>query len=96
MKNINNGGTPLNPEPTLNTGNDVTLDNSINVGSIPNSNVNTPSVVDNNTTTGDSGKKNGKVSIPVVMLIIIVIVSIVVIVLRRNELMGFFQTLINK
>ena len=95
-QNINNGGTPLNPEPTLNTGNDVTLDNSINVGSIPNSNVNTPSVVDNNTTTGDSGKKNGKVSIPVVMLIIIVIVSIVVIVLRRNELMGFFQTLINK
>ena len=93
---VNNGGTPLNPEPTLNTGNDVTLDNSINVGSIPNSNVNTPSVVDNNTTTGDSGKKNGKVSIPVVMLIIIVIVSIVVIVLRRNELMGFFQTLINK
>lgn len=95
-QNTNNGGTPLNPEPTLNTGNDVTLDNSINVGSIPNSNVNTPSVVDNNTTTGDSGKKNGKVSIPVVMLIIIVIVSIVVIVLRRNELMGFFQTLINK
>lgn len=95
-QNINNGGTPLNPEPTLNTGNDVTLDNSINVGSIPNSNVNTPSVVDNNTTTGDSGKKNGKVSIPVVMLIIIVVVSAVVIFLRRNELMGFFQTLINK
>ena len=95
-QNINNGGTHLNPEPTLNAGNDVTLDNSINVGSIPNSNVNTPSVVDNNTTTGDSGKKNGKVSIPVVMLIIIVVVSIVVIVLRRNELMGFFQTLINK
>ena len=95
-QNINNGGTPLNPEPTLNTGNDVTLDNSINVGSIPNSNVNTPSVVDNNTTTGDSGKKDGKVSIPVVMLIIIVVVSAVVIVLRRNELMGFFQTLINK
>lgn len=95
-QNTNNGGTPLNPEPTLNTGNDVTLDNSINVGSIPNSNVNTPSVVDNNTTTGDSGKKNGKVSIPVVMLIIIVVVSTVVIVLRRNELMGFFQTLINK
>lgn len=95
-QNINNGGTPLNPEPTLNAGNDVTLDNSINVGSIPNSNVNTPGVVDNNTTTGDSGKKNGKVSIPVVMLIIIVVVSAVVIVLRRNELMGFFQTLINK
>ena len=95
-QNTNNGGTPLNPEPTLNTGNDVTLDNSINVGSIPNSNVNTPGVVDNNTTTGDSGKKNGKVSIPVVMLIIIVAVSAVVIVLRRNELMGFFQTLINK
>lgn len=95
-QNINNGVTPLNPEPTLNAGNDVTLDNSINVGSIPNSNVNTPGVVDNNTTTGDSGKKNGKVSIPVVMLIIIVVVSAVVIVLRRNELMGFFQTLINK
>ena len=95
-QNTNNGGTPLNPEPTLNAGNDVTLDNSINVGSIPNSNVNTPGVVDNNTTTGDSGKKNGKVSIPVVMLIIIVVVSAVVIVLRRNELMGFFQTLINK
>ena len=95
-QNINNGSTPLNPEPTLNTGNDVTLDNSINVGSIPNSNVNTPGVVDNNTTTGDSSKKNGKVSIPVVMLIIIVVVSAVVIVLRRNELMGFFQTLINK
>ena len=95
-QNTNNGGTPLNPEQTLNTGNDVTLDNSINVGSIPNSNVNTPGVVDNNTTTGDSGKKNGKVSIPVVMLIIIVVVSAVVIVLRRNELMGFFQTLINK
>lgn len=95
-QNINNGVTPLNQEPTLNAGNDVTLDNSINVGSIPNSNVNTPGVVDNNTTTGDSGKKNGKVSIPVVMLIIIVVVSAVVIVLRRNELMGFFQTLINK
>lgn len=95
-QNTNNGGTPLNPEQTLNAGNDVTLDNSINVGSIPNSNVNTPGVVDNNTTTGDSGKKNGKVSIPVVMLIIIVVVSAVVIVLRRNELMGFFQTLINK
>lgn len=95
-QNTNNGGTPLNPEPTLNAGNDVTLDNSINVGSIPNSNVNTPGVVDNNTTTGDSSKKNGKVSIPVVMLIIIVVVSAVVIVLRRNELMGFFQTLINK
>lgn len=95
-QNINNSGTPLNPESTLNAGNDVTLDNSINVGSIPNSNVNTPGVVDNNTTTGDSGKKNGKVSIPVVMLIIIVVVSAVVIVLRRNELMGFFQTLINK
>lgn len=95
-QNINNGGTPLNPEPTLNAGNDVTLDNSINVGSIPNSNINTPGVTDNNTNTGDSGKKNGKVSIPVVMLIIIVVVSAVVIVLRRNELMGFFQTLINK
>lgn len=95
-QNTNNGVTPLNQEPTLNAGNDVTLDNSINVGSIPNSNVNTPGVVDNNTTTGDSGKKNGKVSIPVVMLIIIVAVSAVVIVLRRNELMGFFQTLINK
>ncbi len=95
-QNTNNGVTPLNPEPTLNAGNDVTLDNSINVGSIPNSNVNTPGVVDNNTTTGDNGKKNGKVSIPVVMLIIIVVVSAVVIVLRRNELMGFFQTLINK
>lgn len=95
-QNTNNGVTPLNQEPTLNAGNDVTLDNSINVGSIPNSNVNTPGVVDNNTTTGDSGKKNGKVSIPVVMLIIIVVVSAVVIVLRRNELMGFFQTLINK
>ena len=95
-QNINNGGTPLNPEPTLNAGNDVTLDNSINVGSIPNSNINTPGVTDNNTNTGDSGKKNGKVSIPVVMLIIIVVVSVVVIVLRRNELMGFFQTLINK
>lgn len=95
-QNINNGVTPLNQEPTLNAGNDVTLDNSINVGSIPNSNVNTPGVVDNNTTTSDSGKKNGKVSIPVVMLIIIVVVSAVVIVLRRNELMGFFQTLINK
>lgn len=95
-QNTNNGVTPLNPEQTLNAGNDVTLDNSINVGSIPNSNVNTPGVVDNNTTTGDSGKKNGKISIPVVMLIIIVVVSAVVIVLRRNELMGFFQTLINK
>ena len=95
-QNTNHGGTPLNPDPTLNACNDVTLDNSINVGSIPNSNVNTPGVVDNNTTTGDSGKKNGKVSIPVVMLIIIVAVSAVVIVLRRNELMGFFQTLINK
>ena len=95
-QNTNNGGTPLNPEPTLNAGNDVTLDNSINVGSIPNSNVNTPGVVDNNTTTGDSGKKNGKVSIPVVMLIIIVAISVGVIVLRRNELMEFFQTLINK
>ena len=95
-QNTNNGGTPLNPEPTLNAGNDVTLDNSINVGSIPNSNVNTPSVVDNNTTTGDSGKKNGKVSIPVVMLIIIVVISVGVIALRRNELMEFFQTLINK
>lgn len=95
-QNTNNGGTPLNPEPTLNAGNDVTLDNSINVGSIPNSNVNTPSVVDNNTTTSDGGKKNGKVSIPVVMLIIIVVISVGVIVLRRNELMEFFQTLINK
>ena len=95
-QNINNGSTPLNPEPTLNTGNDVTLDNSINVGSIPNSNVNTPSVVDNNTTTSDGGKKNGKVSIPVVMLIIIVVISVGVIALRRNELMEFFQTLINK
>ena len=95
-QNINNGSTPLNPEPTLNTGNDVTLDNSINVGSIPNSNVNTPSVVDNNTTTSDGGKKNGKVSIPVVMLIIIVAISVGVIALRRNELVEFFQTLINK
>lgn len=95
-QNINNGGTPLNPEPTLNAGNDVTLDNSINVGSIPNSNVNTPGVVDNNTTTGDSGKKNGKVSIPVVMLIIIVVVSAVVIVLRRNELIEFFQSIMKK
>lgn len=95
-QNTNNGGTPLNPEPTLNAGNDVTLDNSINVGSIPNSNVNTPGVVDNNTTTSDGGKKNGKVSIPVVMLIIIVAISVGVIVLRRNELMEFFQTLINK
>lgn len=95
-QNTNNGDTPLNPEPTLNTGNDVTLDNSINVGSIPNSNVNTPGVVDNNATTSDGGKKNGKVSIPVVMLIIIVAISVGVIVLRRNELMEFFQTLINK
>lgn len=95
-QNTNNGDTPLNPEPTLNTGNDVTLDNSINVGSIPNSNVNTSGVVDNNATTSDGGKKNGKVSIPVVMLIIIVAISVGVIVLRRNELMEFFQTLINK
>ena len=95
-QNTNNGGTPLNPEPTLNAGNDVTLDNSINVGSIPNSNVNTPGVVDNNTTTSDGGKKNGKVSIPVVMLIIIVVISVGVIVLRRNELIEFFQSIMKK
>ena len=77
--------------------NNVTLDNSISVGSIPNGQVATPVVTDNNQeSTQVPAKKQGKVSLPVVMLIIIIVFSVGVIILRRNELMDFFQTLIKK
>ena len=77
--------------------NNVTLDNSISVGSIPNGQVATPVVTDNNQeSTQVPAKKQGKVSLPVVMLIIIIVFSVGVIILRRNELMDFFQTLMKK
>ena len=75
----------------------MTLDNSISVGSIPNGQVATPVVTDNNQeSTQVPAKKQGKVSLPVVMLIIIIVFSVGVIILRRNELMDFFQTLMKK
>lgn len=75
----------------------VSLDNSISVGSIPNSQVIAPTVTDSNQENGKvPAKKQGKVSIPIVMLIIIIVFSVGIIILRRNELMDFFQTLMKK
>lgn len=102
-----NGGEDSNvisPEATTNLQqalstpvNNVALDNSISVGSIPNGQVATPVVTDNNQeSTQVPPKKQGKVSLPVVMLIIITVFSVGIIILRRNELMEFFQTLIKK
>ena len=77
--------------------NNVSLDNSISVGSIPNSQVIAPTVTDSNQENGKvPAKKQGKVSIPIVMLIIIIVFSVGIIILRRNELMDFFQTLMKK
>ncbi len=77
--------------------NNVPLDNSISVGSIPNSQVIAPTVTDSNQENGKvPAKKQGKVSIPIVMLIIIIVFSVGIIILRRNELMDFFQTLMKK
>ena len=77
--------------------NNVSLDNSISVGSIPNSQVIAPTVTDSNKENGKvPAKKQGKVSIPIVMLIIIIVFSVGIIILRRNELMDFFQTLMKK
>ena len=77
--------------------NNVSLDNSISVGSIPNSQVIAPTVTDSNQENGKvPAKKQGKVSIPIVMLIIIIAFSVGIIILRRNELMDFFQTLMKK
>lgn len=77
--------------------NNVSLDNSISVGSIPNSQVIAPTVTDSNQENGKvPAKKQGKVSIPIVMLIVIIVFSVGIIILRRNELMDFFQTLMKK
>ena len=77
--------------------NNVSLDNSISVGSIPNSQVIASTVTDSNQENGKvPAKKQGKVSIPIVMLIIIIVFSVGIIILRRNELMDFFQTLMKK
>ena len=77
--------------------NNVSLDNSISVGSIPNSQVIAPTVTDSNQENGKvPAKKQGKVSIPIMMLIIIIVFSVGIIILRRNELMDFFQTLMKK
>ena len=77
--------------------NNVALENSISVGSIPNNGVAQPAVNDNNQDgTKTPPKKQGKIGLPVVILIIIIVVSVGIIVLRRNELMDFFQTLMNK
>lgn len=77
--------------------NNVALENSISVGSIPNNGVAQPAVNDNNQDgTKTPPKKQGKIGLSVVILIIIIVVSVGIIVLRRNELMDFFQTLMNK
>ena len=77
--------------------NNISLDNSISVGSIPNSQVVAPTVTESNQEGSQvPAKKQGKVSIPIVMLIIIIVFSVGIIVLRRNELMDFFQTLMKK
>ena len=77
--------------------NNVALGNSISVGSIPNNGVAQPAVNDNNQDgTKTPPKKQGKIGLPVVILIIIIVVSVGIIVLRRNELMDFFKTLMNK
>ena len=77
--------------------NNVALENSISVGSIPNNGVSQPAVNDNNQDGAKTPpKKQGKIGLPVVILIIIIVVSVGIIVLRRNELMDFFQTLMNK
>ena len=77
--------------------NNVALENSISVGSIPNNGVAQPAVNDNNQDGAKTPpKKQGKIGLSVVILIIIIVVSVGIIVLRRNELMDFFQTLMNK
>ena len=97
-------GNVISPETVTNLqqaltapANNVALENSISVGSIPNNVVAQPAVNDNNQDGAKTPpKKQGKIGLPVVILIIIIVVSVGIIVLRRNELMDFFQTLMNK
>lgn len=97
-------GNVISPETVTNLqqaltapANNVALENSISVGSIPNNGVAQPAVNDNNQDGAKtSPKKQGKIGLPIVILIIIIVVSVGIIVLRRNELMDFFQTLMNK
>ena len=77
--------------------NNVALENSISVGSIPNNGVVQPAVNDNNQDGAKtSDKKQGKIGLPVVMLIIIIVVSVGIIILKRDVLVEFFQTLMKK
>ncbi len=77
--------------------NNVALENSISVGSIPNNGVAQPAVNDNNQDGAKtSDKKQGKIGLPVVMLIIIIVVSVGIIILKRDVLVEFFQTLMKK
>ena len=101
---IPDNGTVISPDAVTNLqqalgtpANNVALENSISVGSIPDNQVAQPIVNDNNHDGSTTpAKKQGKIGLPVVILLIIIVVSVGIIVLRRNELMDFFQTLMNK
>lgn len=101
---IPDNGTIISPDAVTNLqqalgtpANNVALENSISVGSIPDNQVAQPIVNDNNQDGSTTpAKKQGKIGLPVVILLIIIVVSVGIIVLRRNELMDFFQTLMNK
>ncbi len=83
--------------------NNMSLDSSINVGSIPNNNVEVPNI-NNNVNTTDANNtdptssgvpKKGKISLPIILLVLIIVVSIGIIIIKKDVLADFFQTLIN-
>lgn len=83
--------------------NNMSLDSSINVGSIPNNNVEVPNINNNvnptdanNTDSTSSGApKKGKIGLPIIILVLIIVVSIGIIIIKKDVLADFFQTLIN-
>ena len=90
-QNSNTLGNNNNLETNSNQDNNITLDNSVSIGTV--------NPVENNNTSDNTSKKENskkKVNLPVIVLILIIVISIGVIIIKRDVLIDFFNTLINK
>lgn len=91
--------TPIENKPGLENipDNTITLDNSVSIGTVPSSQVdsNPNTVTNSNNNRGDSKTKK-KINLPIIMLVLIIAISVAIIILRRDVLIDFFQTLLNK
>lgn len=85
------------PESQSIPNNTLTLDNSVSIGTVPASQVDSnPNTVTNSNNNSEDSKTKKKINLPVIMLVLIIVISVAIIIFRRDVLIDFFQTLLNK